>query len=238
MNDATLWTARWTRKLLDFLFWIRLRAASQGCRNLLRTSARKGGAGTEPRIRTVRKLAAAAGDGSLGFSGSPGQLETSLNSGYSVGPCNSYLEGPTLVFGVCSRPLCVWACCSRNRAWTPPPSSSLAEERAPLLSLRFVQLAPLAEAGAHEPLPSSLASQTKEHVCSLTRPGQRRASLAPCGGARFADARSNVAAPSLTRRRSSTGRPHLRKPWLTQVSDGLYGLQPNAERQESTCTSS
>ena len=45
----------------------------------------------------MRQLAAAAGDGSLGFAGSPGQLETSLNSGYTVGPCNSYLEGPTLV---------------------------------------------------------------------------------------------------------------------------------------------
>jgi hypothetical protein len=103
MNYAILWTARWTRKLLDFLFWIRLRAASQGCRNLLRTSARKGATGTEPRIRTVRQLAAAAGDGSLGFAGSPGQLETSLNSGYLVGPCNSYLEGPTLVFLAAAR---------------------------------------------------------------------------------------------------------------------------------------
>ncbi len=46
----------------------------------------------------MRQLAAAAGDGSLGFAGSPGQLETSLNSGYTVGPCNSYLEGPTLAF--------------------------------------------------------------------------------------------------------------------------------------------
>ena len=44
----------------------------------------------------MRQLAAAAGDGPLGFAGSPGQLETSLNSGYTVGPCNSYLEGPTL----------------------------------------------------------------------------------------------------------------------------------------------
>jgi hypothetical protein len=43
----------------------------------------------------VRQLAAAAGDGLLGSVGSPGQLETSLNSGYLVGPCNSYLEGPT-----------------------------------------------------------------------------------------------------------------------------------------------
>ena len=103
MNDAALWTARWTRKLLDFLFWIRLRAASQGCRNLLRTSAREGATGTEPRIRTVRQLAAAAGDGPLGFAGSPGQLETSLNSGYTVGPCNSYLEGPTLFFWAAAR---------------------------------------------------------------------------------------------------------------------------------------
>ena len=44
----------------------------------------------------MRQLTAAAGDGPLGSAGSPGQLETSLNSGYTVGPCNSYLEGPTL----------------------------------------------------------------------------------------------------------------------------------------------
>ena len=99
-----MWTGQWTRKLLDILFWIRLRAASGGCRNLLRTSAREGGTETEPRIRTVRQLAAAAGDGWLGSVGSLGQLETSLNSGYKVGPCNSYLEGPTLFF---------LACCSR-----------------------------------------------------------------------------------------------------------------------------
>ena len=54
----------------------------------------------------MRQLAAAAGDGSLGSAGSPGQLETSLNSGYTVGPCNSYLEGPTPIFlACCSRPL-------------------------------------------------------------------------------------------------------------------------------------
>ena len=47
----------------------------------------------------MRQLAAAAGDGWLGSVGSPGQLETSLNSGYTVGPCNSYsLEGPTPTF--------------------------------------------------------------------------------------------------------------------------------------------
>ena len=112
MNQPNLWTARWTTKLLNFLFRIGLRGAWGGCRNLLRTSARKGATGTEQWIHTVRQLAAAAGDGSLGSAGSPGQLETSLNSGYTVGPCNSYLEGPTLIF---------WACCSRDRAWDPPP---------------------------------------------------------------------------------------------------------------------
>jgi hypothetical protein len=53
----------------------------------------------------VRQLAAATGDGSLGFAGSPGQLETSLNSGYTVGPCNSYLEGPTLISEPAARAL-------------------------------------------------------------------------------------------------------------------------------------
>jgi hypothetical protein len=53
----------------------------------------------------VRKLAAATGDGWLGSVGSPGQLETSLNSGYIVGPCNSYLEGPTLVLWPLIAPL-------------------------------------------------------------------------------------------------------------------------------------
>jgi hypothetical protein len=51
----------------------------------------------------VRQLTATAGGGRLGSAGSPGQLETSLNSGYTVGPCNSYLEGPTLVFGLAAR---------------------------------------------------------------------------------------------------------------------------------------
>ena len=62
----------------------------------------------------MRQLAAAAGDGWLGSVGSPGQLETSLNSGYTVGPCNSYLEGPTLVlglaailFGLAARAICL-----------------------------------------------------------------------------------------------------------------------------------
>jgi len=72
----------------------------------------------------VRQLAAAAGDGWLGSVGSPGQLETSLNSGYTVGPCNSYLEGPTPI--LCAR-------CSRIARSYPPSSSSLAEERTPPL---------------------------------------------------------------------------------------------------------
>jgi hypothetical protein len=76
----------------------------------------------------VRQLAAAAGDGSLGFAGSPGQLETSLNSGYTVGPCNSYLEGPTLVLGVAARAILVWAC-SRIAALDLPSLSSRVEER-------------------------------------------------------------------------------------------------------------
>jgi hypothetical protein len=66
----------------------------------------------------VRQLTAAAGDGLLGSVGSPGQLETSLNSGYLVGPCNSYLEGPKPIY------------LAAARAWRrkPPTSSSLADE--------------------------------------------------------------------------------------------------------------
>jgi hypothetical protein len=70
-----------------------------------------------------------------------------------------------------------------HRAVNPPPSSPLAEERTPLLS-PLTWLAPLAEAGVvSRCLPLSLADE--ERVCSLDRPGQRRVSLAPCGGARF-----------------------------------------------------
>ncbi len=143
----SLWTDQWTRKFLGLLFWIRLRGASQGCRNLLRTPARESGTGKEPRIRTVRQLAAAAGDGWLGSVGSPGQLETSLNSGYTVGPCNSYLEGPTPI---------LWACCLRplfglaaraSRARHPTPSSLFANGKAcslitpPIVGARFPTLA-------------------------------------------------------------------------------------------------
>ncbi len=77
----------------------------------------------------MRQLAAAAGDGWLGSVGSPGQLETSLNSGYTVGPCNSYLEGPTpILWACCSRPSL--ACCSRIARSYPPPSSLFANGKA------------------------------------------------------------------------------------------------------------
>ncbi len=70
-----------------------------------------------------------------------------------------------------------------HRARNPPPSLSLAEETTPPLP-PYTLLAPLAQAAACEPLPSSLLADERR-VCSLDRPGQRRASLAPCGGARF-----------------------------------------------------
>ena len=103
----------------------------------------------------MRQLTAAAGDGLLGSVGSPGQLETSLNSGYLVGPCNSYLEGPT--------PIC------------------LAAARALLLGLLLAQ------------------SRLESAAVVVARRG-RTPLLAPppCGGARFADARSHVAAPAPT----------------------------------------
>jgi hypothetical protein len=130
MNGAYLWTSQCTRRFLGFLFQIRLRAVRQGCRNLLRTPARESGAGREPRIRTVRQLAAAAGDGWLGSVGSPGQLETSLNSGYTVGPCNSYLEGPTPIsLGLLlAQPF--WACCSRIARGESDAVVTLRERRA------------------------------------------------------------------------------------------------------------
>jgi hypothetical protein len=42
----------------------------------------------------VRQLTAAAGDGLLGSVGSPGQLETSLNSGYQWAPATHTWRGP------------------------------------------------------------------------------------------------------------------------------------------------
>ena len=76
----------------------------------------------------------------------------------------------------CSAPL------RADRAQNPPTSSSLADKKARRLA-PYTLLASLAEAGAGEPLPSSLAADEKR-VCSLDRPGQRRASLAQHGGAR------------------------------------------------------
>ena len=104
----------------------------------------------------MRQLTAAAGDGLLGSVGSPGQLETSLNSGYLVGPCNSYLEGPTPIF------------LASARAWRrePPTSSSLADEKrvgslrlstaaAPLPTLA-ADVCDLATLAAYGPLPLRL----------------------------------------------------------------------------------
>ena len=151
MNEPSLWTARWTTKLLNFLFWIGLRGAWRGCRNLLRTSARKGATGTEQWIHTVRQLAAAAGDGSLGSAGSPGQLETSLNSGYTVGPCNSYLEGPTLF---------VWACCSRNLSGPAARAIALGIRRRRRHSQRKERLCSLLLRAAARDLPTLAAHET------------------------------------------------------------------------------
>jgi hypothetical protein len=101
----------------------------------------------------VRQLAAAAGDGPLGFAGSPGQLETSLNSGYTVGPCNSYLEGPTLFLGRLLAPFCLGLLLAQSR------------------------------------LRSAAVVVARRGRTPLLSPP-------PWGGARFADARSHVAAPS------------------------------------------
>jgi hypothetical protein len=76
----------------------------------------------------------------------------------------------------CSAPL------RADRAQNPPTSSSLANKEARRLAPHKL-LASLAEAGAAEPLPSSLAADGRR-VCPLDRPGQRRASLAQHGGAR------------------------------------------------------
>src|SRR5688500_18219504 len=70
-----------------------------------------------------------------------------------------------------------------HRARDPPPcrrsQSNNASSCSMLdLSLRSRRLALLAAAFLSR-------SQTKRRVCSLARPGQRHASLAPCDGARF-----------------------------------------------------
>src|SRR5829696_3186009 len=69
-----------------------------------------------------------------------------------------------------------------HRARGPAPSSSLAEERTPLLD-PCPFLAPLAEAGAEEPLPSSLARSSRT---AARQPP-------PCAGARF----PTLAAPDM-----------------------------------------
>ena len=110
----------------------------------------------------MRQLAAAAGDGWLGSVGSPGQLETSLNSGYTVGPCNSYLEGPTPI---------LWACCSRpsfglaaraSRARHPAPSSLFANGKAcslitpPIVGRAICRRSQLQGSSRSDPLPGLL----------------------------------------------------------------------------------
>jgi hypothetical protein len=71
----------------------------------------------------------------------------------------------------------------------PPPSSSLAEERTPLLA-PYILLAPLGEAGACQPLPSSLARRRR--TCLLAR-SSRTAARQPGSVRRRAipDARSS-----------------------------------------------
>jgi hypothetical protein len=77
-----------------------------------------------------------------------------------------------------------------HRALNPPPSSSLAEVRTPPLA-PCTLLAPLAEAGAHWPLPSSLARRRR--TCLLAR-SFRTAARQPGSVRRRAipDARSSV----------------------------------------------
>jgi hypothetical protein len=178
----------------------------------------------------VRQLAAAAGDGSLGFAGSPGQLETSLNSGYLVGPCNSYLEGPTLVFGHCSHPF-VWACCSRNRALS---DCSLRSQRCSLgcrrrrCSQRKERLCSLLLRAAARDLPTLAAHVTALIRGVLVHRRSRRKnasahSSSPRQGPRYR--RSQPTCCCLPTRRRLARAPYLLKPGLTQVSDGLHMLQ-------------
>ena len=79
----------------------------------------------------------------------------------------------------------------------PPTSSSLAEENASARSSRHCSLRSLRLALVARRLPHSLADE--KHVYSLDRPGQPRASLAPCGGARLPTlaAQSQFGTPAL-----------------------------------------
>jgi hypothetical protein len=215
MNAADLWTDQWTTKLVDFLSRIRLRGASRGCRNLLRTSAREGGAGTEPRIHTVRQLTAAAGDGLLGSVGSPGQLETSLNSGYQWAPATHTWRGPHPFFGCCSRRL-VWALLlaqsrlesaavvvargGRTPPLAPPPcgGARFSDARSPRGCSRSdrARLPTLAAAARDFPTARS------PRGCSRSDRARYRRSQ-PEFGARFADAGGLRASPAPTGRRNS-----------------------------------
>jgi hypothetical protein len=123
----------------------------------------------------VRQLAAAAGDGSLGFAASPGQLETSLNSGYTVGPCNSYLEGPTLIlFEPAARASRLWVCLVRSHS-SP-------------LGLVLASLAPFVEVGRGRKNVSTRSSSPPQS--RDFRRSQPRDAPSPTGGALFADVRS------------------------------------------------
>src|SRR5215218_7675316 len=80
---------RWMQKLLRCLCCKGLRRILQRCRNLLRLP--QGRRGWErPKVRTVRQLAAAAGDGLVGPARSPGRPETSLTLASSWASCDSY----------------------------------------------------------------------------------------------------------------------------------------------------
>jgi hypothetical protein len=70
-----------------------------------------------------------------------------------------------------------------SRLWSAPTSSSLGDEKACPLAL-YILLAPLAEAGACEPLPSSLARRRK--TCLLAR-SSRTAARQPISARRGRD---------------------------------------------------
>jgi hypothetical protein len=128
----------------------------------------------------VRRLAAATGDGSLGFAGSPGQLETSLNSGYTVGPCNSYLEGPTLIS---LSPLLA------RLGSAAVVVARRGENASALFSVRRRAILPTLAANVTPPSPTGAA------ISDVRSPRGRSFSH---GDARFADARSPRGAPSRT----------------------------------------
>ena len=130
----------------------------------------------------MRQLAAAAGDGPLGFAGSPGQLETSLNSGYTVGPCNSYLEGPTLIlFGLAARAIALGIRRRRRRSQRKNASalSSLRTAARDLPTLAAHVTAPCPRPCA---LPAGARSPRSRSLSPAARPTCRRSQ--PCGRSR------------------------------------------------------